>query len=79
VTRDSKADATARDIQDFENIVTVLVSPEEKRFIIHQEAICDKSKFSKAAYSKSWIEGQERLVRLSEVRAEVFQCYSNWI
>jgi hypothetical protein len=79
VTRDSKADATARDIQDFENIVTVLVSPEEKRFIIHQEEICDKSKFFKAACSKSWIEGQERLIRLSEVKAEVIQCYSNWI
>jgi hypothetical protein len=79
VTGVGRADETARDIEDFDNIITVLVGSEEKRFIIHQDAICDKSKFFKAACSKRWIEGQAKLVRLPEVKPEVFQQYSNWV
>jgi hypothetical protein len=55
------------------------VGPQEKRFTIHQDVICDKSKFFKAACSKRWIEGHEKLVRLPEVKPEVFQHYFNWI
>jgi len=75
----SEADVPARDIQDFDKIIVVLVDSEEKHFSVHQDAICDKSKFSKAACSKHWIEGQEKLIRLPEVKPEVFQRYSNWI
>jgi len=57
----------------------VLVGPKETRFSIHQEAICDKSKFFKAACSKRWIEGQEKLLRLPEAKPGVFRRYSNWI
>jgi hypothetical protein len=66
-------------IQDFNNIITVLVGPDEHPFQIHQDAICDKSKFFKAACSKRWVEGQEKLVRLPEAHVDVFQAYSNWI
>lgn len=52
---------------------------EEKRFSIHKEAICAKSKFFAAACSKRWIEGQEKLVRLPETKAEAFKEYCKWV
>jgi hypothetical protein len=67
------------DIEDFNNTVAVLVGPEEQRFILHQDAVCDMSKFFKAACSKRWVEGQEKLVRLPEAKPEVFQEYCKWI
>jgi hypothetical protein len=71
MTEDSKADETASSI--FDNTIAVHVSPTEYRFVVHQNKICEKSKFFRAACSKRWIEGQEKLVRLPEVDIEVFQ------
>lgn len=67
------------DINEFGNIVTVLVGTEEERFVLHQDAVCAKSKFFKAACSKQWLEGQERIVRLPEAGAAIFQAYCSWI
>ena len=55
------------------------MGPEEKRFSVHKEAICAKSKFFAAACSKRWIEGQEKLVRLPETKAEAFKEYCKWV
>jgi hypothetical protein len=74
-----ETDRIASDIQDFDDTIIVLVGPKEKRFSIHQEAICDKSKFFKAACSKSWIECNQKLVRLPEVEVEVFRQYCKWV
>jgi hypothetical protein len=41
--------------------------------------VCDKSKFFKAACSKNWAEGLQRLVRLPAVKTKVFQDYCKWI
>ena len=60
-------------------MVTVLVGKEEKRFTLHQDAICAKSKFFKAACSKKWLEGQERTVRLPKTEVTTFQEYGSWI
>ena len=60
-------------------MVTVLVGQEVKRFTLHQDAVCDKSKFFKAACAKRWLEGQERVVRLPEVKPVDFQTYCSWI
>jgi hypothetical protein len=75
----NQANAVDSSIQDFNNTVAVLVGPEEQRFLLHQDAVCDKSKFFKAACSKRWIEGQEKLVRLPEAKAKIFQEYCKWI
>jgi hypothetical protein len=75
----SKADEFASNIHDFGNIVTILVGPDEQHFLIHQDAICDKSKFFKAACSQRWIEGQVKLVRLPEANVEVFEAYCKWV
>jgi hypothetical protein len=56
-------------------MVTVLVGKEEKRFTLHQDAVCANSKFFKAACSKRWREGQERTVRLPEAQPDIFKLY----
>lgn len=66
-------------IHDFDNMVTVLVGKEEKRFNLHQDAVCAKSKFFRAACSKEWLEGQERMVRLPETEDTTFHEYCTWI
>lgn len=72
-------DQQRSDIHDYDNMVTVLVGKEEKRFTLHQDAVCAKSKFFKAACHKQWLEWQKRIVRLPEVEAATFQPYCHWI
>lgn len=72
-------DQSCGSIDDFDNLVTVLVSSDEQRFTLHQDAVCAKSKFFKAACSKRWREGQEKVVRLPEVEAATFKAYCSWI
>jgi hypothetical protein len=40
--------------------------------------ICAKSGFFRAACSTRWLEGREKVVRLPEVMAKVFQVYVDW-
>lgn len=59
--------------------ITILVGPEEHCFVAHQDAICAKSEFFRAACSKNWREGQEKVLRLPETRSEqAFQTYMHW-
>lgn len=63
---------------DEDDIVTVLVGPNMQRFAVHKDVICKGSEFFRAACSTRWLEGQEKLVRLPEVRPNVFQVYLDW-
>lgn len=74
---DNEADLGYSDINDFDNTVTVLVCRGEKRFTLHQDVVCAKSKFFKAACSKRWIEG--RLVRLPEMATSTCKAYCGWV
>jgi hypothetical protein len=46
---------------------------------MHKIKLCSKSKFFRAACSKRWIEGQEKTVRLPDVKIELFRHYCEWI
>ncbi|KAK5137755.1 hypothetical protein LTR08_007327 [Meristemomyces frigidus] len=63
---------------DFSEEITVLVGADEKRFMCHKAIICSHSKFFRAACSKGFKEGEEKLVRLPEVDADVFPRYLQW-
>lgn len=56
----------------------VLVGPAERPFTLHQGLVCAKSKFFKAACSRRWLEGQQKIVRLPEANPEAFQEYCKW-
>lgn len=74
-----QTDLLCNSIADFENTITVLVGSEEKRFMLHQDAVCAQSKFFQAACSNKWREGQEKVVRLPEVEPVHFKVYCDWI
>lgn len=61
-----------------DEVLTVLVGPAEKKFVVHKATICRLSNFFKAACSRQWKEGQENLLRLPETDAEAFNVYAHW-
>lgn len=52
---------------------------ETQQFTVHRHLVCANSKFFEAACSKLWAEGKENLVRLPEVKVDVFQAYLVWV
>jgi hypothetical protein len=60
-------------------MITILVGEEEHRFTAHKDMLCAKSKFFKAACSKVWASGREKIVRQPEGAPEDFQIYVEWI
>jgi len=62
-----------------DDLVTLLIGPEEEEFIVHESCITRNSDFFKAAMRKEWIEGQARIIRLpEETRIESFVIYLNF-
>lgn len=52
---------------------------ETQEFTVHRHLVCANSKFFKAACSKLWAEGKEKVVRLPEVKLDAFQAYLVWV
>lgn len=67
--------------QDFNDVIQVVVgnSEPEQVFAIHKDVLCAISKFFQAACSKSWAEGQSKIVRLPEASHVIFRVYAAWI
>jgi len=64
---------------DYDSTITVFVGAGEKRFTVHRDVICVKSKFFRAACSDRWLEGQQKIVRLPEAHStKAFQLYVDW-
>lgn len=63
----------------YDDMIVVLVGRAEERFTIHKEIICARSKFSRAACTERWLEGQQKTVRLPEISQVAFQHYVDWI
>jgi hypothetical protein len=64
---------------DYDDTIAVLVGKGAKRFTVHKDIICAKSKFFRAACSSRWQEGQEKVIRLPEARSvQAFQTYMDW-
>jgi hypothetical protein len=77
--RNSKTDKIASDIEDFDDVILVLIGPEQRRFTLHKLKLCSKSKFFRAACSEHWEEGLQKLIRLPDVKVESFRQYCEWI
>jgi hypothetical protein len=60
-------------------MITIVVGEDERRFTVHKDMLCAKSKFSKAACSERWASGIEKVVRQPEGTAEDFQIYVEWV
>ena len=60
-------------------MITILVGEEEHPFTVHKDMLCAKSKFFKAACSKVWASGREKIVRQPEGMPGDFQIYVEWV
>jgi hypothetical protein len=61
------------DVFDFnqEDLVTLLVGPEQKKMVAHGTYLARDPEFFQAALKKEWIEGQIRIIILPEQSPEV--------
>lgn len=61
----------------YDTFITVLVGENKKSFLVHQDLICDRSPFFKAACSSAW-PANSGAVQLPNHQPFVFQAYLQW-
>jgi hypothetical protein len=68
------------DVFDFnqEDLVTLLVGPEQKKMVVHGTYLARDSEFFQAALKKERIEGQTRIISLPEQCPEIMAHYMNY-
>lgn len=62
----------------FDDDFTVLVGQDEVRFVIHEDVFRDQSEFFRAACSRDFKEGKEKVIRMPEADPETFRSYMQW-
>jgi hypothetical protein len=65
--------------RDPDALVTFLIGPDEKKFIVHKEFACHYSAVLKAAFDSEFIEGQTQTYRLDDTTEEAFRLYVQWL
>ena len=63
---------------DYTSTVTVLVGEGDVAFVVHQDLICNRSSFFKAACSKTWMDAREKTVSLPDHLPTTFKLYLEW-
>lgn len=58
-----------------DDIVILLVGPQERKMVVHSPQITAHSEFFAAALKKEWIEGQAREIKLPEEEPEIVAYY----
>jgi hypothetical protein len=73
-------DSRTVDTFDFnqEDLVTLLVGPEQKKMVVHGTYLARDSDYFEAALKKEWIEGQTRTINLHEDCPEVMTEYISY-
>jgi hypothetical protein len=73
-------DSHTVDTFDFnqEDLVTLLVGPEQKKMVVHGTYLARTSDFFKAALKKEWTEGQTRTINLPEECPEIMAHYLSY-
>lgn len=62
-----------------DEVVTILVGPEEAPFHVHKALLSSKSKYFKAAFEGSFKEASEKKIRLRDEDPELFPHYILWV
>lgn len=60
-------------------MTTILVGPEQKKFMVHQALLCDKSKYFTKALTGSFEEGTTGIVKLEDVSSILFKIVVSWL
>jgi hypothetical protein len=58
---------------------TVLVGPDEDRFVVHEEVLIHHSQFFRAALTGGFKEAKEKTVRLRDVNPHIFEFFVHWL
>jgi hypothetical protein len=74
---DEEAGKRSKKNHEYNDLVSVLVGPDEVRYTVHEHKICAKSKFFEAACRKEWLE--RRQVPLPDVEPRLFEVYYDWV
>ena len=61
--------------RDPEALVTFVIGPDEKKFLVHKEFACHYSPVLKAAFNSNFIEGQTKTYRLDDTTEGAFQLF----
>lgn len=63
------------------DIITIIVASGdiEKKFYVHEGVLSSSGRILKASLNESWLEGQTKEIRLSDVAAPVFRIYAHWL
>lgn len=75
----SRSELTLRRPAYGDDLITVLVDAEQKRFVIHKEVLCGHSEFCRVACGRDWKEGREKTIHLQDTGSEVFRVYVHWL
>lgn len=62
-----------------ENVVTLLIGPDEQKMVVHTSYLARTSDFFATALKQVWLEGQTRTIKLYEETPELMAHYLNWI
>ncbi|CZR51183.1 uncharacterized protein PAC_01058 [Phialocephala subalpina] len=60
-------------------LVTFLIGPNAKPFLVHKEVILNKSEVLAAAFSSNFIEGQTQTYHIDDTTEEVFRFFVQWL
>jgi len=56
----------------------VLIGPDQTRFSVHKDVLCQRSSFFNAAFSGDWKEKNERKIALPDDNEELFSKFLGW-
>ncbi|KAL8782172.1 MAG: hypothetical protein Q9213_005643 [Squamulea squamosa] len=62
-----------------DEVVTILIGPEERPFYIHKALLSSKSPYFKAAFEGSFREAADKAIRLPEEDPKLFPYYVLWV
>jgi hypothetical protein len=60
-------------------MTTILVGAEQKKFVVHQALLCDKSQYFAKALTGSFEEGKTGIVKLKDVSSVLFKIVVSWL
>ncbi|TVY88126.1 hypothetical protein LAWI1_G006725 [Lachnellula willkommii] len=76
---DNKPKKKGTNFKDPSKLVTLVVGPEKKEFVVHKEFACQYSPVFQAAFNGEFIEGQTQNYVLEDVTEPVARLLVNWL
>lgn len=65
--------------RDMQDLVTFVVGPAKKEFVVHKSFACHTSPILKAAFNSDFIEGQTQRYTLEDTTEGAFRLFSEWV